>query len=91
MNHQADEERHISRCYWCHELDYLTGNHCERCNEKIDEIVLSATEKVRLAVFSIMSEDARMAKFKAQDFQDGYDLALSDIRKAISKETGEVE
>ena len=38
------------------------------------------------AVMEIKSEDARMAKWKAQDFQDGYDLAISDFRNLIIKE-----
>ena len=40
------------------------------------------------AVVEIKSEDARMAKFKAQDYQDGWDSCLEAVKQAIEKELG---
>ena len=38
------------------------------------------------AVVEIKSEDAQMAKFKAQDYQDGWDSCLEAVKQAIEKE-----
>ena len=40
------------------------------------------------AVVEIKSEDAQMAKFKAQDYQDAWDSCLEAAKQAIEKELG---
>ena len=47
---------------------------------------LCKTLQALLAVLEIQPEDARMAKFKAQDFQDGYNQALADVIQRIFTE-----
>ena len=52
----------------------------------MSHIVENRPWKALRAVLEIRHEDARMAKFKAQDFQDGYSKALDDVLQAIEKE-----
>ena len=70
----------------------LIGVNCGLAEELLFEVdtaerIIDLSNALR-AVVEIKSEDAQMAKFKAQDYQDGWDSCLEAAKQAIEKELG---